>query len=347
MNSNLNVFSWSKKVIIVLGFSLLASCSSGESPSTKSVVIDGSSTVFPITNSIAESFNKKASETIAIEVETSGSLAGFAKFCQGETDINNASVPIPQEFMKQCKENGVAYIELPVAFDALTVVINPDNDWAQTMTVTELKALWQASAENKITNWQQINSQWPDKTVNLFAPGQDSGTYKYFNEAILGGDDSRQDYVFSEFDEALVRGVSQDSNAIAYFGYAYYQENQDQLKAVAIDNGTGGVTPSEKTISDGSYRPLTRPLFIYVNAKKAQENKAVQKFVQFYLQEAETAVAKVGYLPLPSSGYHLANIHFEENQVGTIFNGSPVINASINELLTKTYASEDKDGYVF
>ena len=345
MNSNLNVFSWSKKVIIVLGFSLLASCSSGESPSTKNVVIDGSSTVFPITNSIAESFNKKASETIAIEVETSGSLAGFAKFCQGETDINNASVPIPQEFMKQCKENGVAYIELPVAFDAVTVVIHPDNDWATTMTVEQLRSLWQVASENKLTNWQQIDNQWPDQTINLFAPGQDSGTYEYFNIAVLQA--PRQDYVFSEDDSVLVTGVSQDPNAIAYFGYAYYQEYKDKLKPVAIDNGIGGVIPSDESISDGSYRPLTRPLFIYVNAKKAQNSKAVAKFVKFYLQEAEATVSEVGYLPLPNSGYHLAKIHFEENQVGTIFNGSPVINSSIYELLTKTYASEDKDGYVF
>ena len=246
------------------------------------------------------------------------------------------------------QKNGIPYVELPIAFDALTVVVNKSNNWVNTVSVKELKTIWQASAENDITSWNQINSQWPNVTINLFAPGPKSGTHKYFNLAILGeGQVSRNDYVSSEDDQVLVDGVSQNPNAIAYFGYAYYQQNQDKLKALNIDNGNGGVFPMDETIKNNSYLPLTRPLFIYVNAQKAQQNKTLTKFVKFYLNEAESIVEQVGYLPLPTSGYKSALIHFQENYVGTVFNGSPVLNASITELMNKTYASENGDGYVY
>ncbi|AFZ52675.1 PstS family phosphate ABC transporter substrate-binding protein [Cyanobacterium aponinum AL20118] len=346
---NINVLTTVKKIGIPLGIvGLISACGSQSSQENQTILIDGSSTVYPVTEAIASNFNQKENAPVEVKVGLSGSIGGFEKFCQGETDINNASVPIPQRFMEECKKNNIAYIELPIAFDALTVVIHPSNDWANTMTVEELKTLWQPSAENKIENWSQINSQWPDKTVNLFGPGRDSGTFEFFTSAIVGAEDSsRNDYVFSENDEALVQGVIQDPNALGYFGFAYYKQHQDKLKAVAIDNGNGGILPSDETIKNNTYRPLTRPLFIYINAKKAQENPALQKFVKFYLAEAQNVVETVGYLPLPESAYNLALIHFEKNHVGTVFNGKPVLNASIDELLTKTYASEDKEGYVY
>lgn len=346
---NLNVLKNIKKIWIPLGIiSLVSACSGQSSRENKPIAIDGSSTVYPVTEAIASKFNQKENAPVEVKVGLSGSIGGFEKFCQGETDINNASVPIPQRFMEECKKNNIAYIELPIAFDALTVVIHPRNNWATTMTVEELKTLWQPSAENKIENWGQINSQWPDKSINLFGPGRDSGTFEFFTSAIVGVENSsRNDYVFSENDEALVNGVIQDPNALGYFGYAYYEQHKDKLQAVAIDNGNGGILPSDETIKNNSYRPLTRPLFIYINAKKAQENPALETFVEFYLAEVENVAHKVGYLPLPKSAYDLALIHFERNHVGTVFNGKPVLNASINELLTKTYASEDKGGYVY
>jgi phosphate transport system substrate-binding protein len=326
---------------------LLTACGTAKTPESKTVSIDGSSTVFPITNLIVEKFNALESDDISVESNFSGSIGGFRNFCEGKTDINNASVPIPQRFMEECKKNGVAYIELPVAFDALTVVTHPSNTWAKTMTVEELKTMWQPSAENTITRWNQVNSQWADKALNLFGPGKDSGTFEYFTIAIIGETNSRNDYVFSEDDDALVNGVAQDPNALGYFGYAYYSQHKDKLQAVSIDNGNGAIVPSDATIMDNTYRPLTRPLFIYVNAKRAQENEALADFVEFYLSNASKVVKEVGYLPLPESAYGVAKIHFQKNRVGTVFNGEPVLNATINELLTRSYASEGKEGYVY
>lgn len=327
--------------------SALSACGSTKTQESKNIIVDGSSTVYPITNLIVEKFNTSNKENIEAESDFSGSIGGFRKFCEGKTDINNSSVPIPQTFMDECKKNDVAYIELPIALDALTVVTNPANDWAKTITVEELKTMWQPSAENKITRWNQVNNQWADKPLNLFGAGRDSGTFEYFTVAIIGEENSRNDYVFSEDDNALVQGVIQDPNALGYFGYAYYSQHKDKLQAVAIDNGNGGILPSDETIKNNSYRPLTRPLFIYVNAKKAQENKALAKFVTFYLDNASQVVHEVGYLPLPDSAYKVALIHFNKNQVGTVFNGKPELNATINELLNRTYATEGKEGYVF
>jgi len=339
-----------KALVISIGLaSLLQSCGETQLES-KPINIDGSSTVYPITEAIVSSFNSQAQSPADVTLNSpSGSIGGFEKFCAGETDINNASVPIPQNMMAKCKSNNIAYIELPIAFDAITVVTNPQNTWAKNMTVAELQTLWQPSAENNITKWNQVNPQWTDQTINLFGPGRDSGTFEYFTVAIMGQDGaSRKDYVFSEDDSAIVNGIAQDPNAIGYFGYSYYERNQDKLQAVAIDNGNGAVLPSIETIKDGTYRPLTRPLFIYINAKKAQENPALVDFVQFYLEQAPQVVSSVGYVSLPDSAYHVAKIHFEKNKTGTVFNGQPVLNATINELLTKTYVSEsNKDGYVF
>ena len=339
----------SYQVFLVLGLGVLVQgCNENVVLEMKPISIDGSSTVFPITELITNTFNEQNEQDITVQVGFSGSVGGFRKFCAGETDINNSSVPIPSEAMAECRKNGVAYIELPVAFDALTVVVNPRNNWLTSMTVDELKQVWQPAAENQLTRWNQVNGQYPNSPLNLFAPGRDSGTFEYFTEAIVGESKaSRNDYVFSEDDDALVNGVAQDTNALGYFGYAYYEQNQDKLKAVAIDSGDGAILPSNQTIIDGTYRPLTRPLFIYVNAKKAQENPAVQKFVEFYMKSASELVAQVGYLPLPESAYDVGLIHFNTHRVGTVFNGKAVINASIDELLSKSYARDGEEGYVF
>jgi phosphate transport system substrate-binding protein len=339
--------SWLKNFLIVLGsISLLQACGGNGSKSEQPIKIDGSSTVYPITKLIVEEFGRN--NEAPVNINFSGSLGGFEKFCRGETDLNDASVPIPKEAMALCKSNNIPYIELPIGFDAITVVIHPDNDWAESMTVAELKTMWEPTAEGKITNWSQINPQWKNQTLNLLGPGRDSGTFEYFTAAIVGqANASRNDYVFSEDDDAIANGVIQDPNALGYFGYAYYEQNQDKLKAVGIDNGDGAVFPSLETVKNSTYRPLTRPLFIYVNAKKAQENPNLLDFVDFYLENAAESVAKAGYVPLPESAYKLANIHLHENQVGTVFDGKPVLNATINELLTQTYANEGKAGYVY
>jgi phosphate transport system substrate-binding protein len=335
-------------LISFASISLLQGCGNGQAQVELPIKIDGSSTVYPITELIVNEFNSQNQAPVDVQVEFSGTVGGFEKFCRGETDINNASVPIPKSAMELCKSNKIPYIELPVGFDALTVVINPNNDFAETMTVEELKTIWEPASQGKITRWNQVNPNWKDQPLNLFGPGKDSGTFEYFTTVIMGEENaSRNDYVFSEDDEAIANGVIQDPNALGYFGYAYYQEHQDKLKAVGINNGDGAVLPSVDTVKNSSYQPLSRPLFIYVNAKTAQENPSLAKLVEFYLQKASTAVTQVGYVPLPDSAYQLAKIHFEKNQVGTVFNGSPIVNASINELLTQTYANEDKVGYVY
>jgi len=336
-------------ILLCIGLGILTqSCENNTVPEIKSISIDGSSTVFPITDLITKKFNEENEQGIIANVGFSGSVGGFRKFCNGETDINNASVPIPREAMEECRKNGIAYIELPVAFDALTVVVNPNNNWVDSMTVAQLRQIWQPSSQNQLTRWNQVDSQYPDSPLNLFAPGRDSGTFEYFTEAIVGERKaSRDDYVFSEDDDALVNGVAQDVNALGYFGYAYYDQNQDKLKAIAIDNGDGAVFPSDQTIVDGTYRPLTRPLFIYVNAKNAQENPALKTFVEYYLKSASGVVGEVGYLPLPDSAYEVGSIHFNTHQVGTVFNGQAVFNVSINELLSKTYAEDGEEGYTF
>jgi len=326
---------------LVLGCSESASTTvdagSGTAPAvaTDAIEIDGSSTVFPITAAIAETY--QASETNAPEVTVSfsGTGGGFDKFCAGETDINGASRPIAEDEIAACDAAGIRYIELPIAFDALTVVVNQQNDWAEDITVEELAMLWEASAQGDVTQWNQIRSSWPDRPIALYGPGSDSGTYDYFTEVIIGGE-SRSDYVASEDDELLAMGVAQNPNALGYFGLAYFDEYQADLRAVAIDNGQGPVAPSVETVVNAEYQPLARPLFIYVNFAAAQKNPAVRNFVQFYLEEAPSLVAAVGYIPLTEEGYHIAWVNFQEGEAGTAFDGKPQPNLTIAELLRKT-----------
>ena len=227
------------------------------------IQIDGSSTVFPITEAVAEEFQKAKKGKVKVTVGIAGTGGGFKKFCRAETDISDASRPILKQEMEACKNAGVEYFELPIAYDALTVMVNPKNDWVSSMTVAELKKIWEPAAQSKVTNWNQVRSNWPNAPLKLFGAGADSGTFDYFTEAIVGkAKSSRGDFTASEDDNVLVQGIANDRNALGYFGFAYYAENQNRLKAVSIDGGKGPVAPSAKTVEDGTYQPLSRPIFI-------------------------------------------------------------------------------------
>ncbi|MGH7832489.1 MAG: PstS family phosphate ABC transporter substrate-binding protein [Candidatus Binatia bacterium] len=299
------------------------------------VQIDGSSTVFPVTEAVAEEFQKAKKGAIKVTVGIAGTGGGFKKFCRGETDISDASRPILKQEMETCKKAGIEYIELPVAFDALTVMVNPKNDWAGTMTVAELKKIWEPAAQGKITNWNQVRSNWPNAPLKLFGAGADSGTFDYFTEAITGkAKSSRGDFTASEDDNVLVQGIANDRNALGFFGYAYYAENKDKLKAVAVDNGKGPVGPSEKTVLDGTYQPLSRPIYIYVS-KKAVDKSEVRDFVEFYLKHAPDLVKQVKYVPLPGKVYSMGIARLKSRKVGTAFGGSAEVGVTIDELLKR------------
>jgi phosphate transport system substrate-binding protein len=307
--------------------------SSVQSQGTATVKIDGSSTVYPITEAIAEDFQKAKKGAIRVTVGISGTGGGFKKFCAGETDISNASRPIKDSEREQCKKAGISYIELPIAFDALTVVVNKNNTWASSMTVAELKKIWEPEAKGKIMKWDQVRSNWPNAPLKLYGPGADSGTFDYFTEAINGKSKaSRSDYTPSEDDNVLVQGVARDKNALGYFGYAYYEANKSKIKAVAINNGKGAIMPSRQTVENGSYQPLARPIFIYVNAKAAQRAD-VKEFVEYYLTNGAKAVQAVKYIPLPAKAYQMAMGHFKNRRTGSVFVGRSDVGVTINELL--------------
>ena len=315
---------------------LLISCTRSESQEKPLINIDGSSTVYPITQAIASEFQKQDQNKIEVQVGVSGTGGGFKKFCAGEIDISNASRPIQTEEMEACNKGGVRYIELPIAFDALTVVVNPKNSWAKDITLAELKKMWSPAAALKITRWNQIRANWPDQPLNLYGAGRNSGTFDYFTEAVVGkAKASRNDYTASEDDNVLVQGVSKNLNSLGYFGFAYYEGNKSQLKALAVNNGKGSVLPSRQTVEKAQYQPLSRPLFIYVNFKSAQNKPEVQDFVNFYLKKVPTLASSVGYVPLPDDAYHLDYVHFTKGKVGTVFAGEASLNLTLAELLRK------------
>jgi phosphate transport system substrate-binding protein len=262
------------------------------------IVSDGSSTVGPMTQAVAEEFNALA-PNVQISVDISGTGGGFERFCQGETDIQNASRPIDEEEVAICAENGVDWYEFEVAYDGITVVTNPEITFLECLTTEQLTSIWQMDGAQ---TWADLNSDWPAETINLYGPGTDSGTFDYFVEAILGENEIRQDFTPSEDDNVLVEGVSADANSLGYFGAAYYQENQEILRAVAIDNGNGCVIPTPETIQDGSYVPLSRPLFVYVRADSLARPE-VAEFMRFYLSEAAALAPEVGYVASPEDVY--------------------------------------------
>jgi phosphate transport system substrate-binding protein len=285
------------------------------------ISVDGSTTVYPLNQAITKAF-RDANPGVQIGVEFSGTGGGFKKFCAGKVDITAASRPIKTEEGAQCKTRGINYIELPVAFDSLAVVVNGKNTFVDCLTVEELKTVWAPAAEGKITQWKQIRSSFPAQPLVLFGPGKDSGTFDYFTYAIVGTEaSSRSDYAKSEDDEVIERGIAGEPNALGYFGYAYYQAHKDQLKAVAVDNGHGCVAPSAAAVADSSYQPLTRPLFIYVNPTAAARPE-VSAFVQFYLSpDSAHYVSSVGYVPLPNSSLLSQLARFQKGVTGSALGG--------------------------
>lgn len=315
---------------------LVAACfaSSHALAAEKIIKIDGSSTVYPISEAMAEEF-QKATKT-KVTVGESGTGSGFKKFCRGETDISDASRPISQKEMDACKEAGIQYIELPVAFDALTVVVNPKNDFVKSLSVAELNAMWKPGSSVK--NWKQVNPAYPDKALALFGPGTASGTFDYFTEAVNGKSKaSRTDYTPSEDDNVLVQGVAGNAGGLAYFGMAYYEENKDKLRAVPISAKTGGpaVLPSVATVENGTYQPLARPIFIYVNATAAAFKPEVKAFVNFYLENAPKLVAEVKYVPLPAEDYAAVKAHFKAMKPGTGFGGKNEVGIKVKDLIDR------------
>lgn len=302
------------------------------------IKIDGSSTVYPTTEAVAEEFQKEKRGSVSVTVGISGTGGGFKKFCRAETDISDASRPILAEEMEVAKKNGVEFIELPICFDALTIAVHPDNDWADSITVSELKTMWEPSAQGKITRWNQVRPEWPDEDLVLFGAGSDSGTFDYFTEAVVGkAKASRGDYTGSEDDNVLVQGISGNKHALGYLPFAYYSPNADKIKAVAVDGEKGDdgpVRPSLENVLDGKYNPLSRPLFIYVNRKSA-ERRAVKDFVEFYLRHAKELTAEVEYLPLPDAAYEMALDRFRELRVGTGFGGVPEVGLAVEEILKR------------
>lgn len=299
---------------------LLAACGGntdkGSEKLSGTIKIDGSSTVFPITEAVAEEFRFDQPD-VQVTIGISGTGGGFKKFGRGETDISDASRPIKQKEIDICSENGITYVDLTVAYDGLAVLVNPANDWVDYFTVEELKKLWEPEAQGKIMKWNQIRAEWPDEEVHLFGPGVASGTFDYFTEAIVGESGaSRGDFTASEDDNVLVQGIAGDKYGLGFFGLAYYEENKDKLRLVAVDGGNGAVNPTLETVSNGTYSPLSRPLLIYVNSKAAEKIE-VQEFIRFYIDNAPELSTEIGYVPLPSEFYQAEAKKFE-NFVTTI-----------------------------
>ena len=296
------------------------------------IVIDGSSTVFPITEAIVTEFERRNPAT-PVRLGVSGTGGGFEKFCRGKIDIADASRPIKELEAKLCRENDVQFIELPVAFDGVSVVVHNQNHWSSCLTVEELKRLWAPSAEGRLEMWSQLRRDWPEQPITLFGPGKDSGTFDYFTRAIVGREGAcRGDFTASEDDYLLAQGVARDPFSLGFFGYAYYREYRDRLRLVAIDSGAGCVLPSEETISAGSYRPLSRPIFIYVR-QASLERPTVRDFVRLYLTRAPQKVAALGYVALPRRAYGLAQQRIENRTLGSVFDGGSQVGLSIEQLL--------------
>ena len=330
---------FAKVALIALGGIAAAALADREPAAAQErIEIDGSSTVYPITEAMAEEFQIEKQGEVLVTVGISGTGGGFKKFCRGETDISDASRPIKESERAACKEAGIEFIELPVALDALTVMVNPANDWVDHLTVDELKKIWEPAAQGEITNWSQVREGFPDRPLSLYGAGVDSGTYDYFTEAVVGEEgSSRGDFTASEDDNVLVQGIANDRNALGFFGLAYYEENQEALKAVPISwEGSEPVAPSVETARTGTYQPLSRPIFIYVSKKSANENPGVAEFVQFYLDKelAPELVSEVGYVPLPEEAYELALANFQNRRTGTVFAGGSKVGVAIEDLLS-------------
>ncbi|WP_225769575.1 PstS family phosphate ABC transporter substrate-binding protein [Inquilinus sp. Marseille-Q2685] len=311
--------------------------SAGAAHAQERITLDGSSTVYPVSEAVSEEFQKAKGGAVQITVGISGTGGGFKKFCRGETDISNASRPILKEEMEACRAAGVEYIELPIAFDALTVAVSPSNSWIKQLTIADLKKFWEPGAQGKITHWNQVNPEWPNEPVHLFGAGSDSGTFDYFTEAVVGkAKSSRGDYTASEDDNVLVQGIQNDKNALGYLPYAYYSENEKAMKAVPIVNPKGeAVLPSREAVQSGTYVPLARPLFIYVNTKAAAR-PIIKEYIKYYMsEEGQALIDEVAYVPLPAAAYEIADKKLDDAVVGTAFGGVPEVGLPIEEILNR------------
>ena len=326
---------WQKVLVPALFVGVVTVATPGHADAQAAIKIDGSSTVFPIAEAVAEEFQIQKRGKVRVTVGVSGTGGGFKKFCRGETDMANASRPISVEEMETCRKAGIKYMEIPVAFDALTVVINPKNNWVKdgVLTIADLKKMWEPSAQGRITQWKQVRAEWPAERLMLFGPGADSGTFDYFTEAVMGkAKSSRGDFTASEDDNTLVQGVENNKSALGYFGFAYYAAHKDKLKAVKIDGGKGPVAPTVENVINGTYSPLSRPLFIYVRESSASRPE-VREFVQFIMTQGADLVSEVGYVPLPKNAYQLAWKHFNDKKLGTVFGGHAKVGITIDQLL--------------
>jgi len=327
---------------------LSVACGGGATPSSNGspaaasdIKVDGSSTVFVISEAVAEEFQKAENNAVRVTVGQSGTGGGFQKFCRGETDINDASRPIRPAELTACKAGSVNFYEVPVAYDGIAVVAHPKASWISDITVDELKALWAPEAQGKVMRWNQLRQGWPDREIHLYGAGVDSGTYDYFTEAIVGKEGaSRGDFTASEDDNVLVQGISSDELGLGFLPFAYYAENQQRLKLVPVDNkkpddGNGPITPSLESIRTGTYQPLARPLFIYVSAK-ALARPEMQRFMDFYIANAGKLSEEVGYVALGGEGYRLVGEHFKARRPGTLFGeGGSQVGLTIEQMLAK------------
>ena len=311
-----------------------------ESAPAALITLDGSSTVFPIAEAVAEEFGKANPNVRTPTVGISGTGGGFQKFCRGETDISNASRPIRPAEIEACKTAGIEYIEMPIAYDGIAIVVNPKNTWANSITVAELKTMWAPEAQGKIARWNQIRPSWPNREIRLFGAGVDSGTYDYFTEATVGKEGaSRGDFTSSEDDNVIVQGVASDELALGFLPLAYVEENRERLKVVPVDdakadNGAGPIAPSAETVRGGTYQPLSRPLFIYVT-RKAADRPEVQQFVEMFFSR-DDLVREVGYIELTPQIHELARKHFADRKVGTAFGeGGSQVGMTLEALLAK------------
>jgi phosphate transport system substrate-binding protein len=340
----MNISSLSSRWILPLAVVFVAACGGGTNEGGSAgteplIAIDGSSTVYPITEAVAEEFQNK-NQTIRVTVGVSGTGGGFQKFCNGEIDIADASRPISKTELDACAKGNVTFLEIPVAYDGLAVAVNPKNAWVDRMTVAELKTLWEPAAQGKIMRWSQVRQGWPDREIHLFGAGVDSGTYDYFTEAIMGkAKSSRGDFTSSEDDNVLVQGVSTDELALGFFGYAYYFQNKDKLKLIPIDdgkndNGEGPILPSMETVRNGTYQPLSRPLFIYVK-QEALKRPEVKSFVDYYLKEGPWLIDQVGYIQIGDKGYELIRQRFAKGETGTLFQDVSQVGLTIEQLLAR------------
>ena len=318
-------------VIFILGLIFLVSCFKQYKGR---ISIDGSSSVYPITEAVAEEYRNDHPD-IRVTVGVSGTGGGFKKFARGEIDISNASRPIKEPEIKACAENNIAFIEIPVAYDGLAVVINTTNEFVDYLTVAELKKMWEPAAQGKVKSWKQIRASFPDIPLRLYGAGTSSGTYDYFTEAIVGkSKSSRGDYTASEDDNVLVQGVSTDKGGLGFFGLAYYEENKTKLKLVGIDagKGKGPVYPTDSTVRTGVYAPLSRPEFIYINSLSANST-VIQDFISFYLENAPVLVKEVGYVPLPEETYQLSFQRFQKRKLGSMFANKSTVGADLVGLM--------------